>query len=156
MKLSQTSEMAIHGLWELALSDENERILVSEIARRHNVSESYLAKIFHRLGQAGIVSSRRGKIGGFMLARPADRISVGEIVRVFERDICPDGAREETASGKRSITREMALYNLLYDVKSRVYEVLDNVSLADLKRESPNSDSPKLKRRKYSRREGKA
>ena len=155
MKLSQTSEMAIHGLWELALcAEEDRRLLVSEIARRHNVSESYLAKIFHRLGQAGIVLSRRGKVGGFRLARPADAITVGEIVRLFEVDLCNTATKLPKKVGNNP--REQTLYTVMQDVEERVFEVLDGITLADLRTQTPDSDSPKLCRRKYTRRVGKA
>ncbi len=152
MKLSQTSEMAIHGLWELAQSEDNQRVLVSEIAKRQSVSESYLAKIFHRLGKEGLVQSRRGKVGGFMLAKPAKEITLGEIVRIFESDF----QESETSPKKFVNPRKMVLHGVMEDATSKAFGVLDNVSLADLQRESPSSESPTLSKRKYTRREGKA
>jgi Rrf2 family protein len=150
MKLSHTSEMAIHGLWELANQDGNERMLVAEIARRQSVSESYLAKIFHRLGKAGLVVSRRGKVGGFVLARPAEMISVGDVVRLFERDFTVGG------KGRPKNGRQAVLAEVMKDAREKIFDVLDNVSLADLKQESPEADSPKLNRRKYTRKVGRA
>lgn len=153
MKLSHTSEMAIHGLWELALANDGHRMLVSEIAERHQVSGSYLSKVFHKLGRAGIVVSRRGKVGGFTLARPASEISVGEIVRLFEGDLVakPGSIRMPEENQRKAMLKEV-----LQDVENRIFDVLDNVSLADLQKSCPDTESPRLKRRKYTRREGTA
>ena len=155
MKISHTSEMAIHGLWELSISEEDGHVLVSDIADRHQVSASYLAKVFHRLGRAGIVVSRRGKVGGFMLARPANEITLGEIIRIFEDDICPVNFDEKKSIENRN-PRELALFGVLHDVEDSVFNILDNVSLADLNEKSPSAESPVLHRRKYTRRRGKA
>jgi len=129
LKLSQTSEMAINGLVELAQLDEDERLMASEIAHRQNVSESYLAKVFHKLGRAGIVASRRGKIGGFTLARPPAEISVGEVVRLFDGEQASVGA---SGSAIRRSAGEAPLSEMLRDVQERIYAILDNVTLGDL------------------------
>lgn len=146
MKLSHTTEMAIYGLWELAQTGE-ERMLISEIAAKHQVSESYLAKIFHKLGKAGMVESRRGKIGGFSLAKPADEINLGQIVRIFESEFDND-------TGKAENRRRQALQMIMDHVEASVFNILDKVSLADLKQRFPDSKSPILNRRSYTRREG--
>jgi len=149
MKLSHTTEMAIYGLWELA-HNQNERMLVSEIARLHKVSESYLAKIFHKLGKSGIVASRRGKVGGFILAKPTDKITVGEIVRLFESDT-GNSTRSENENPNQ---RQFALQMVMEHVESSVFDILDNISLADLEQRFPNGETPILNRRRYTRREG--
>jgi Rrf2 family protein len=56
--------MAIHGLWALACLDDQRSLLLSDIARTQNVSESYLSKVFQKLTHAGLIQAVRGKNGG--------------------------------------------------------------------------------------------
>ena len=77
LQFSQSTDLAIHGLWALALLETGRFVLLSDIAHRQNVSESYLAKVFQRLTHAGITRAMRGKRGGYALARPPEAITIG-------------------------------------------------------------------------------
>ncbi|MBN2492968.1 MAG: Rrf2 family transcriptional regulator [Deltaproteobacteria bacterium] len=85
MKLSKSTELALHGLYQLAVSRPRQ-LLVSEMAGAQNVSTSYLAKVFQKLARRGLVNSTRGKRGGFTLARGPDEISVADVIRAVEAD----------------------------------------------------------------------
>ncbi|PON18199.1 BadM/Rrf2 family transcriptional regulator [Candidatus Entotheonella serta] len=90
LRFSQSTDMAIHGLWALARLKAPKRfLLLSEIARPQNVSESYLSKIFQKLTREGLVKAVRGKRGGYALARLPEEISVGDVVRAMEADAHP-------------------------------------------------------------------
>jgi len=75
LSLSQTAGYAILALSYLDPKCE-EWVLAKEIAERTGISKPYLSKILHRLGQAGLIHSKRGSKGGLILAKPPDRISV--------------------------------------------------------------------------------
>jgi Rrf2 family protein len=68
------------------MRNEGEIVLVNEIARAQNLSESYLAKVFQSLAKAGLVNSYRGAKGGYQLALPPERITLRDVTRAVEGD----------------------------------------------------------------------
>lgn len=85
MKLSKSTELAIHGLYQLAVTRPRQ-LLVSEMAGAQQVSTSYLAKVFQKLARKGLVKSTRGKRGGFALARKPEEITIADVVRAVEAE----------------------------------------------------------------------
>ena len=84
MTLGTTTRYALYAVLDLARSDESEPVSVSVIARRHRIPETVLAKVFQRLVRSGLVTGLRGPHGGYRLARPADEITVLDVLDVFE------------------------------------------------------------------------
>lgn len=82
MQLSLHSDYALRVLMALAAADR--QLSVDEIARRYGVSRNHLAKVGQRLQAEGLVRTFRGRSGGMRLARPAEDIVVGDVVRRFE------------------------------------------------------------------------
>ena len=83
MKLTQFSNFALRTLQFLALHEHN-TVTVEDIAKAHRISKSHLVKVAYELGKRGYIETTRGRNGGMRLARPADQISVGEVVRWTE------------------------------------------------------------------------
>ncbi len=84
MKLGRESAYAIEGLLALATKPVGAPMLLSDIAARRGVPQSFLAKIFQKLTRNGIVLSSRGAIRGYALARRPKEIKVKEIVLAIE------------------------------------------------------------------------
>lgn len=82
MQLSLHSDYALRVLMALATADR--QLSVDDIARRHGISRNHLAKVVQRLQAEGLIETFRGRGGGMRLARPAEEIVVGEVVRRFE------------------------------------------------------------------------
>ena len=88
--LTQTAQYALRTVLRLAAGDED-RCTVEQLARELGVPRNYLSKTLHLLARSGVVDSTRGKHGGFQLRRPADRITLREVVAPFEevgRRVC--------------------------------------------------------------------
>lgn len=83
MRLTSYSNYALRSL-QLAALREPGLTRVDEVARAHRLSRAHITKLIHELGRAGLIETVRGRGGGFRLARPADRITVGEVVRLTE------------------------------------------------------------------------
>jgi len=84
MIFSASTEYAIRALTYLAHHGSNGPVGAQEISRADGIPQQFLSKILHALTTKGIISSVRGPGGGFRLARRAEEIKLGEIVRVFE------------------------------------------------------------------------
>ncbi|ETW91989.1 MAG: hypothetical protein ETSY1_45785 [Candidatus Entotheonella factor] len=143
LRFSQSTDMAIHGLWALARLEEPKRfLLLSEIARPQNVSESYLSKVFQKLTRKGLVKAVRGKRGGYALARLPEEISVGDIVRAMEAEDAQPMYRCLAEERSCAATASCLLLTVFAEAEQRMYEVLDNVSLADLIADAMQSIEP--------------
>jgi Rrf2 family protein len=82
--LTQTSEYAMRAVLTIAEEPEGHPVGAARLARVLGIPQNYLSKTLHQLARAGILESTRGKLGGFRLARPAARISLVEVVGLFD------------------------------------------------------------------------
>ena len=83
MKLSTRGRYGLRAMVDLAANSGEEAVCIQSIARRQNISESYLEQLVRLLRKAGLVTSVRGAGGGYRLAKPADSISVGDVLRAL-------------------------------------------------------------------------
>jgi len=86
MRLSRHTDYALRVLIHLAAVPER-RASIAEIARGYGISENHLMKIVHLLGRYGFIKTVRGRGGGIMLAKPAEEISIGIVIRHTEPDM---------------------------------------------------------------------
>jgi Rrf2 family protein len=77
--LSKTSQYALRAVVHLA-RDHGDPVSSAEVAAALEVPANYLSKILHTLSRAGLVDSERGPGGGYRLARPADGISIADVI----------------------------------------------------------------------------
>ena len=103
MKLSTRARYGLKALIDLGLHSANEAISLQSIAERQDISTSYLEQLMAMLKKAGLVKSSRGAYGGYQLGKPADEISVGEVLRVLEGSLeaaaCPGIENDGTCHG---------------------------------------------------------
>lgn len=84
MKLSTKGRYGLRLMIELALHEKNELVTLKEISKQQQISQKYLWSLITPLQKAGLVRSERGARGGFMLARPASKITLRDIVVELE------------------------------------------------------------------------
>ena len=95
MKLSTKGRYGLRAMLDLASYSGEGAVSTSSIAKRQNLSESYLEQLIRKLRNAGLVESVRGKQGGYRLARNPDEISVGEVLRALEGDLLAVNCHDE-------------------------------------------------------------
>jgi Rrf2 family nitric oxide-sensitive transcriptional repressor len=110
------------------------------IATAYRISESHLTKVVHRLGQAGLIETIRGRNGGMRLARPATAIGIGDVVRAMEPSIA---LVECQAGGSCAIKGACRLQTIMDEAQAALLAVLDRYCLADIS----GSDARELRRR---------
>lgn len=93
MNISVKGEYALQAIFDLAMQSAAEPVKIAGIARRQKIPQKFLELILSGLKQGGFVESRRGADGGYRLARPADQITVGEVLRFME-----DGKKSKRAA----------------------------------------------------------
>lgn len=126
MKVSQKLENACRVLVQLAQAYDGQKVTrVDDLARKEGLSANFLLQILNDLRRAGLVVSRRGKLGGYILARPAAEISLRAVVEAV------DGAPIEVdlRAGGEASARVARTWNA---VAERFNSLLDGVSLAEM------------------------
>ena len=89
MKLSTKGRYGLRAMIDLADFSEEMPQSITNIAARQSISDRYLEQLMAKLKKAGLIVSIRGSQGGYVLAKPSDEISVGDILRALEGDLSP-------------------------------------------------------------------
>ena len=84
MNISVKGEYALQAIFDLASQRPGDPVKIADIARRQKIPQKFLELILAGLKQAGFVESRRGAEGGYLLARAAESLTVGEVLRFVE------------------------------------------------------------------------
>lgn len=132
MKLSTRGEYGLRAMFDLALRQGEGPIPLKGIAERQQISGHYLEQLIASLRKAGLVKSVRGAQGGYLLARPPNEITVGDIVRVLEGPIGPTEcvSEEEAILCDRS---ETCIARRVWErVRDSIVEVMDSITLEDM------------------------
>lgn len=130
MRLSAYSDYALRVLMQTALRSP-QRATVDEVAETFGISRHHLVKIVHDLGRNGYLQTQRGVGGGFTLARPPEKIRVGDIVRLGEESEAVIDCMDKPGSPCR-IFPACRLRGVLDEAASAFFMVLDRYTLADL------------------------
>lgn len=104
---------------------------ISDIAKEENLSMAYLEQLFSLLKRASLVKSSRGAFGGYELTRDPKEIKISEILNVLEGNIAISCSAMEEISECKNIDI-CATKDILDKIQSRIDEVLDSVTLADM------------------------
>jgi Rrf2 family protein len=130
--ISQKAKYALRAL--VALAKAGDSLMIGEIAARKRIPRKFLEQILLDLKRHGIVQSRRGKLGGYNLLMPPERITYGQVLRIIDGPIaplpclsriayrrCADCDTEESCEIRRVFAR----------VAESAREVLDRTTIAD-------------------------
>lgn len=133
--LSKKAQYSIYALVKLAKEYDNGPMLISEIAESEKIPKKFLESILLDLKNIGILTSKKGKGGGYYLRKKPSDVSLAEVIRYFDGAIallpcatykyyesCKFCKQEETC-GVRSVVKE---------VRDKTVKILKNISLADI------------------------
>jgi Rrf2 family protein len=130
MRTTAKADYAVRAATELAAAGG--MVTVEQIAQAQGIPANFLENILRDLRRAGIVESRRGQAGGYALARPAEEVSVADVIRAVEgplanvRGVAPEDL-EYTGSAAR-------LRDVWIALRANVRGVLEHVTLAGIAR----------------------
>ncbi len=126
----------MRALIDLGIARELGRPLlrIGELVEKEKLPEKFLVQILLQMRAAGIVESKRGKLGGYSLARPMDRINFGEVVRLIDGPLAPIACCSQTAYSRCTCPDEehCGLRMLMLDVRNAIANILDRYTLADI------------------------
>lgn len=129
MRLTTRGRYAVTALLDLALQPAEKTITLAEIASRQSISVAYLEQLFAKLKRKQLVASVRGANGGYYLARPAEQISILEIIEAVNETV--DATRCDhqgnCQNGSMCLT-----HDLWHDLSCYISDYLAKITLSDL------------------------
>ncbi len=138
MRLSSRAHYAVRALLDLAAHGQEHPVPIQAIAKRQHISPAYLEQLFFKLRRGRVVRSVRGARGGYLLARPADRLTLWEIMRVVEEPMdlvsCLDN------DGSCDFHDRCTTQKLWRRLGEHIRQFLDNLTLGELLREQNQLD----------------
>lgn len=133
MKLSTKGRYGLSAVLDLANHADEEAIALSQIAERQGISMNYLEQLISKLKKAGIVNSIRGAQGGYVLAIPAEKISVGDILRALEGDLNPVDCSAVNKSESICSNSDLCVTKYVWKrISDSINEAVDGIMLSEL------------------------
>jgi Rrf2 family protein len=136
MQITRREEYGLKGILFLAQQPPEKVSLVGEISRVQKIPEKFLAKIFQQLAKAGLLRSVRGAKGGFSLGRPADEITMRDVVEALEGPVAIN--RCLLRKGECGEEAACPLHDAWEEAQEGFLEVLNRTTIEDLVKRIPN------------------
>ena len=135
MSVSSKCYYAIRAVYALALHGSDAPMRIADVAAKEHIPIRFLEVILNQLKGGGFVQSKRGAEGGYRLARPADSITVGEIMRYVDGPIAPVDCVSQSRPKECEFHGECHFFGFWGRVRQSISNVVDRTTFADLIRE---------------------
>jgi Rrf2 family protein len=136
MKLSKRGEYALRALIDFGIAYELGRPLlkIGELVEKERLPVKFLEQILTQLRGAGYIETKRGKAGGYFLAKPPKEISLGQVIRLIDGPLAPISCVSVTAYERCTCPDEAhcGLRMLMLDVRNAIARILDRYVLGDV------------------------
>ncbi len=131
MKITYKGDYALKAVLDLALHYGQELVTVHDMAERIDAPIKFLEQVLLSLRNGGFIESRRGKVGGYLLSKSPDKITVGDVVRFIDGPIEPISCVKQGYSDCKDVYR-CVFRNIWQKVASATSDIVDNVTFEDL------------------------
>ncbi len=133
--LSKKAKYALKALTVLAKEYGQGPVLISDIAQREDIPRKFLEVILLELKNDGILHSKKGKGGGYFLAKPPAQVSIGHVIRVLDGPLAPLPCVSRTAYMRCRECRDertCGIRMVMKEVRDATARILDSSTLADM------------------------
>ena len=134
--LTKKGKYGLKAMVHLAGRPVGEATLVNDIASANGIPKKFLDTILGELRNAGLVFSKKGKGGGYTLARPAEEIKVGHVIRVLDGPLAPIACASKNAYRRCEDCEDednCCVRLVMLEARNAIAMVLDNRTLADMR-----------------------
>jgi len=132
MKLTTKSEYSILALVYMARHQQEGFIKIERICSHYDIPKKYLELLFTILKQNRYLKARRGSSGGYALARPADQISIAEIIRLMDGALAPTESVSRYFFADTPLSQEQNIIAVFREIRDYIAGRLEALKLADL------------------------
>ena len=133
--LSNKARYALQAMMLLAQHHDHGYVLISDLAQQGKMPKKFLESILLSLKNRGLLRSRKGKGGGYVLSRPPSEVTVGEVVRLIDGPLAPIPCVSVTAYGRCDgcVDEQMCGVRLVMkEVRDAIADILDGTTFADV------------------------
>lgn len=127
LRLSKKSVLALEAVLDIAFYARVSPVQSREITARQGIPHRYLEQVMQRLARDGILLGVRGPRGGYMLAKPGNEVTVGDVVRIVN-DVDPDD--DDTVSNSELAAKVVG--PLWTEIEGNILRWFDDITIADL------------------------
>ena len=134
--LTKKANYGLKAMVDLARLEAGRSSFVADVAERNGIPKKFLDAILGELRNAGLLTSKKGKAGGYMLSKPPQQITVGSIVRALDGPLAPIACASRSAYVPCDDCRDVKTCQvrlLMIEVRNSISDVLDKQSLAELR-----------------------
>jgi len=132
LKLSTKGEYASRAVLEIALHYGESPLHIRDISKAQDIPERFLEQILLQIKRAGYLRSRKGPNGGYTLAKPPEKISVAEVIRVMDGPLAPIDCVSVTAYEVCPREKSCGLRQVWKKTRDAIAEILESTSFADV------------------------
>ena len=132
MRLTTKSEYTLLALLYMARNSDKVYMRIDDICIDCGIPKKYLEQLFVVLRQSRYLKTRRGIGGGYMLARPADKITLAEIIRLMDGALAPTESVSEYFFSSTPLEKEEKMLAVFKDIRDYAARRLEGITLADL------------------------
>jgi Rrf2 family protein len=141
--LTKKTQYSLRALYALTRAG-GRSLLIADLARQENIPKRFLEQILLKLKAKGLVTSKKGKGGGYMLAKDPHEVTVGQVIRLIEGPLAPLPCASETAYRKCDACVDERFCEtrlIMRRVRDEMARVLDGITLADACRRADEARS---------------
>lgn len=131
MRITYKGDYALKAMLDLTLHHDIGIVTIHEMAKHADIPIKFLEQVLLDLKKGGFVESRRGKVGGYLLAKPPSKIKLGEIIRFIDGPTEPIACLEKGYTGCKD-AYGCVLKKIWAKVASQTSDIIDNVTFEDL------------------------
>ncbi len=132
MKLTTRSEYALLALIYISRHKSKGFIKIEDICSKYDISKKYLEQIFSSLKQARLIKTRTGASGGYSLAKPAQKISVAQVIRLMDGALAPTLAASKYFYCKTPLEKEEKIMKVLKEIRDYISVRVESLKISDL------------------------
>ncbi|MDX9788763.1 MAG: Rrf2 family transcriptional regulator [Desulfobacterales bacterium] len=132
MLITKKNQYALRAVYELARQQGSGPVKISHIAEAQAIPERFLEVILWQLKKSGFVKSKRGYQGGYVLVPSPDKLTVGDLMRYFQKDVNVTQCMAPIPESKCPFQGDCAFFPMWKKVRDAMYNVFDSTTIQDL------------------------
>ncbi len=132
MRLTTKSEYSLLALIYLARHRESDYCKIEDVCSKYNIPKKYLEQLFTILKSTKYIRTRRGSNGGYSLNKPANKITVAEIIRLMDGALAPTSSVSEFFFAHSPLEQEHKLTEIMRDIRNYIAKKLEHLTIKDL------------------------
>lgn len=131
MRITYKGDYALKTILDLAINYGKGLVTIHDLAKRADMPIKFLEQVLSDLKRGGFVESRRGKVGGYLLARPPFQVKLGDVIRFMDGPIEPIGCVEKGYSDCNDLYK-CTFRKIWQEVSVATSKIIDNITFEDL------------------------